>query len=213
MIWNRQIRDLTNIEAILTTNTNWECCFVKTIAMTSWTWQLIHITSHDIASEITIGLVIATIDISHNPFKRNVNITHPTKIINIMEVEFAVPRSIEDQILFFFFQIFKWCIHIHTELLHGLLKHSWIIVGWYRIPRRQSTFTQGFTSIRDNQIHINFQFITQTITGRTRAKRCIEWKETRLQLWHCEATNWTRIMLWVKQLIIIHSIHNQVAIC
>lgn len=86
-------------------------------------------TSHDITSEITIGLVVATINISHNPFKRNVNITHPTKIINIMEVKFAVPRSIEDQILFFFFQIFKWCIHIHAELLHGLLKHSWIIVG------------------------------------------------------------------------------------
>ena len=32
-----EIRDLTNVEAILTTNTNRECRFVKTIAMTSWT--------------------------------------------------------------------------------------------------------------------------------------------------------------------------------
>ena len=73
--------------------------------------------------------MIASIDISHNPFKRNVNITHPTKIINIMEMELAVTRSVENQILFFFFKIFKWRIHIHAKLFHGLLKHGRIVVG------------------------------------------------------------------------------------
>ena len=55
--------------------------------MTSRTSQLIHISPHLRPSKITIGLMVATVDIGDNPLKRNINIAHAAKLIFIVEME------------------------------------------------------------------------------------------------------------------------------
>ena len=55
--------------------------------MASRTSQLIHICPHLRPSKITIGFMVATVDIGDNPLKGNVNIAYAAKFIFIMEME------------------------------------------------------------------------------------------------------------------------------
>ena len=57
--------------------------------MTSRTGQLIHVSPHLRPSKITIGFMVATVDIGNNPLKRNVNIAHAAKFIFIVEMELS----------------------------------------------------------------------------------------------------------------------------
>ena len=56
--------------------------------MAGRTGQFVHIRAHLVAGEITIGLTKTTVNIGYDPFKRNVDIPNPTKLIFIVEVEF-----------------------------------------------------------------------------------------------------------------------------
>ena len=56
--------------------------------MAGRTGQFVHIRAHLVAGEITIGLTETTVNVVYDPFKRNLNIPNPTKLIFIVEVEF-----------------------------------------------------------------------------------------------------------------------------
>ena len=55
--------------------------------MAGRTGQFVHIRAHLVASEVTIGLTETTVNVVYDPFKRNLNIPNPTKLIFIVEVE------------------------------------------------------------------------------------------------------------------------------
>ena len=75
------------MQAIFAANLDRQGLRAESIAMTSRTSQLIHIGPHLRPSKITIGLMVATVDIGDNPLKRNINITHAAKFIFIVEME------------------------------------------------------------------------------------------------------------------------------
>ena len=56
--------------------------------MAGRTGQFVHIRAHLVAGEITIGLTETTVNIGYDSFKGNVDISNPTKLIFIVEVEF-----------------------------------------------------------------------------------------------------------------------------
>ena len=56
--------------------------------MAGRTGQFVHIRAHLVASEVTIGLTETTVNIGYDSFKGNVDISNPTKLIFIVEVEF-----------------------------------------------------------------------------------------------------------------------------
>ena len=56
--------------------------------MAGRTGQFVHIRAHLVAGEVTIGLTETTVNVGYDPFKRNLNIPNPTKLIFIVEVEF-----------------------------------------------------------------------------------------------------------------------------
>ena len=56
--------------------------------MAGRTGQFVHIRAHLIAGEITIGLTETTVNVVYDPFKRNLDIPNPTKLIFIVKVEF-----------------------------------------------------------------------------------------------------------------------------
>ena len=56
--------------------------------MTGRTGQFVHIRTHLVAGKIAIGLTETTVNVIYDPFKRNLDIPNPTKLIFIMEVEF-----------------------------------------------------------------------------------------------------------------------------
>ena len=56
--------------------------------MAGRTGQFVHIRAHLVAGEITIGFTETTVNVVYDPFKRNLDIPNPTKLIFIVEVEF-----------------------------------------------------------------------------------------------------------------------------
>ena len=56
--------------------------------MAGRTGQFVHIRAHLVAGEITIGLTETTVNVGYDSFKGNVDISNPTKLIFIVEVEF-----------------------------------------------------------------------------------------------------------------------------
>ena len=56
--------------------------------MAGRTGQFVHIRAHLVAGEVTIGLTETTVNVVYDPFKRNLDIPNPTKLIFIVEVEF-----------------------------------------------------------------------------------------------------------------------------
>ena len=99
--------------------------------------------------------MVAAIDVGDDPFKRNVNISNPTKIILIMEMEFLALRTIKNQVAVFWRQVFKWLVHINPKLDHCLLQHLRIVVRRNWIPGCQRSFTESLTSIWNNQIQVH----------------------------------------------------------
>ena len=56
--------------------------------MAGRTGQFVHIRAHLVAGEVTIGLTETAVNIGYDSFKGNVDISNPTKLIFIVEVEF-----------------------------------------------------------------------------------------------------------------------------
>ena len=56
--------------------------------MAGRTGQFVHIGAHLVAGEVTIGLTETTVNVGYDSFKGNVDISNPTKLIFIVEVEF-----------------------------------------------------------------------------------------------------------------------------
>ena len=56
--------------------------------MAGRTGQFVHIRAHLVAGEVTIGLTETTVNVGYDSFKGNVDISNPTKLIFIVEVEF-----------------------------------------------------------------------------------------------------------------------------
>ena len=123
--------------------------------MAGGTSQFIHVGQHLIAGEVARRFVVAAINIGNDPFKRNVNISNPTKFILIMEMEFLALRTIENQVSVFWGQVFKGLVHINPKLDHGLLQHLRIVVRRNRIPRRKRSFTESLARIWNNQIQVH----------------------------------------------------------
>ena len=73
---------------LFSSDTNRESLVIETVAMAGRTGQFVHIRAHLVASEVTIGLTETTVNVVYDPFKRNLNIPNPTKLIFIVEVEF-----------------------------------------------------------------------------------------------------------------------------
>ena len=61
---------------------------IETVAMAGRTGQFVHIRAHLVAGEVTIGLTETTVNVGYDSFKGNVDISNPTKLIFIVEVEF-----------------------------------------------------------------------------------------------------------------------------
>ena len=76
------------MHTFLPTDTNRKSLVIETVAMAGRTGQFVHIRAHLVAGEITIGLTETTVNVVYDPFKRNLNIPNPTKLIFIVEVEF-----------------------------------------------------------------------------------------------------------------------------
>ena len=72
----------------LPTDTDRKSLVIETVAMAGRTGQFVHIRAHLVAGEVTIGLTETTVNVVYDPFKRNLNIPNPTKLIFIVEVEF-----------------------------------------------------------------------------------------------------------------------------
>ena len=77
------------MQAIFAANLDRQGLRAESITVTSCTGQLIHISPHLRPSKITIGFMVAPVDIGDNPLKRNVNIAHATKFIFIVEMELS----------------------------------------------------------------------------------------------------------------------------
>ena len=77
------------MQAVFATNLDRQSLRTESITVTSRTSQLIHICPHLCPSKITIGFMVATVDIGDNSLKRNVNIAHAAKLIFIMEMELS----------------------------------------------------------------------------------------------------------------------------
>ena len=73
---------------LFSSDTNRESLVIETVAVAGRTGQFVHIRAHLVAGEVTIGLTETTVNIVYDPFKRNLNIANPTKLIFIVEVEF-----------------------------------------------------------------------------------------------------------------------------
>ena len=73
---------------LFSSDTNRESLVIETVAVAGRTGQFVHIRAHLVAGEITIGLTETTVNVGYDSFKGNVDISNPTKLIFIVEVEF-----------------------------------------------------------------------------------------------------------------------------
>ena len=96
MVLNGQVRDLPDIQPLLSSYSDRQGLVIQAITMAGGTSQFIHVGQHLIAGEVTRSFVVAAIDVGDDSFKRNVNIANPTKFILIMEMELLAIRPIKN---------------------------------------------------------------------------------------------------------------------
>ena len=60
---------------------------VQPVPVTGVAGQFGHVLAHHVTGKVTVGFVVAPVDVRHDPFKGHVHVPHATEIIFVVEVE------------------------------------------------------------------------------------------------------------------------------
>ena len=101
---------------------------IQTIAMASMAGQLSHVLAHRVARKIARCFFVASIDISDDPFKGDINIADTTEFILVMEMEQVASSAIQQFLLGVGAKLGKRKSHIDAVLCTKLTQHFRIVI-------------------------------------------------------------------------------------
>ena len=97
------------------------------------------------------------------------------------EVELPLPGTVQDGVLGGLAELFKRHVKRNAKLLTGLPQHRRVVLRRCRVPRNHRARFNRQALVRNNQVGINFNLVTQPVTRRTSPVRRVKRKQPRLE--------------------------------